>query len=362
MWYSVALAAVALFHISAARASSSTPPSSIAAQYSLSSSTSLPFPTATQPAPGADSFITSQWSLSPNHLQNGQGNIAFVDDPFPSAPAPVSGSGSTSSSGAPNASGPVLQVTYPAGSYSHDTGGAQWYATWGTGTGIGSSSSGGGGFNSMLLTYDVAFDSNFTWAMGGKLPGLRGGPDVFDCSGGSQPNGSDCFSTRLMWRPGGAGEVYGYVLSPEKLCSKEDIVCNSDFGVSIDRGSYTFQTGRWARISMLVQLNSPPSKSNGNLMLYYNDVLAISQQGLQFRNSSDVNIGGLFFSTFFGGNNASWATPITTHTYFRNFQMWGSSTASSLPSGASSTHSSASGYTFIEWTICVIFLGLVALL
>ena len=42
--------------------------------------------------------------------------------------------------------------------------------------------------------------------MGGKLPGLRGGPDAFGCSGGNETNGTGCFSTRVMWRTGGAGE------------------------------------------------------------------------------------------------------------------------------------------------------------
>lgn len=41
---------------------------------------------------------------------------------------------------------------------------------------------------------------------GGKLPGLRGGPDARGCSGGSASDGEHCFSTRLMWRTSGAGE------------------------------------------------------------------------------------------------------------------------------------------------------------
>lgn len=45
------------------------------------------------------------------------------------------------------------------------------------------------------------------WNRGGKLPGLRGGPDARGCSGGSASDGERCFSTRLMWRTGGAGEA-----------------------------------------------------------------------------------------------------------------------------------------------------------
>lgn len=48
--------------------------------------------------------------------------------------------------------------------------------------------------------------ANDRFNRGGKLPGLRGGPDARGCSGGSASDGERCFSTRLMWRTGGAGE------------------------------------------------------------------------------------------------------------------------------------------------------------
>ena len=57
----------------------------------------------------------------------------------------------------------------------------------------------------MLLTYEVAFDPMFDWVRGGKLPGLRGGPNPNGCDGGSQSDGT-CFSTRIMWRASGDGE------------------------------------------------------------------------------------------------------------------------------------------------------------
>ena len=61
-------------------------------------------------------------------------------------------------------------------------------------------------FHSMLLTYEVAFDTYFDWVKGGKLPGLRGGLNSTGCSGGNKADGLDCFSSRLMWRKNGAGE------------------------------------------------------------------------------------------------------------------------------------------------------------
>ena len=174
---------------------------SIAQQYSLTTSTSIPFPTATLSNNDAQSFIVSQWSLSKGKIEDGASNLEFVKDPFPNNPAP----GSTE---APS-TGPVLQVTYPQGTFSSSTGGAQLYSLWNT--------SDGSQFHSMLLTYEVAFDSNFQFVKGGKLPGLRGGPEPDGCSGGSAANGSNCFSTRLMWRKQGEGEGMLFICSNAEL-------------------------------------------------------------------------------------------------------------------------------------------------
>jgi hypothetical protein len=172
---------------------STTPAASVASQYSLSTSTSIPFPQATLNNANTQSFITSNWGLSRGRIQSGSSNLAFVNDPFPNSPA-----AGASTSNSSNTSEPVLQVQYAAGSYQGDkNGGAQFYAMW---------NSSGSAFQSMLISYEVAFDSEFDWVKGGKLPGLRGGPDPLNCSGGNQANGTNCFSSRLMWRANGAGE------------------------------------------------------------------------------------------------------------------------------------------------------------
>jgi len=287
----------------------------IASSYSLTTSTSLPFPTATLSNSDTKSLLVADWSLSKGRIQNGAGNVAFVADPFPTDTL-----ASDSSDPSINTTAPVLRVTYSGGGFGPSNG-TQLYSLW-------NSSS---GFQSMLLTYEVAFDTDFPWVQGGKLPGLRGGSDVNSCDGGSESNG-DCFSTRIMWRKQAEGEAYAYMLTPHNTCSSSDFICNSDFGVSIDRGAFTFQSGQWNRISLLVQLNSAPHTANGLIQVYFNDVRAISQPNLQFSNTSGLTIGGLFFSTFFGGDDASWAPPNDTHTYFRNVQLWGGSSPSNLTS------------------------------
>jgi hypothetical protein len=34
------------------------------------------------------------------------------------------------------------------------------------------------------------------------------------------------------------------MLTPNNMCSDSNMICNSDYGVSIDRGSYGFETGQ----------------------------------------------------------------------------------------------------------------------
>jgi len=150
----------------------------------------MPFPTATMSTEDTQALLVSQWSLGKGRIQDNPDNLAFVEDPFPNKPPPGTDSSAT---------GPVLQVTYPKDSYSHDTGGGtQFYTLWNT--------TDGSRFNTMMVTYEVAFDAGFDWVKGGKLPGLRGGLNSSGCSGGNKSDGLSCFSSRIMWRPKGIAE------------------------------------------------------------------------------------------------------------------------------------------------------------
>lgn len=57
-----------------------------------------------------------------------------------------------------------------------------------------------------ILTYGIFFPAGFNFVKGGKLPGLYGGKT--SCTGGDPA--VDCFSTRIMWRADGQGELYLY--------------------------------------------------------------------------------------------------------------------------------------------------------
>ncbi|MEM1242113.1 MAG: polysaccharide lyase [Cyanobacteria bacterium P01_H01_bin.26] len=196
----------------------------------------------------------------------------------------------------------VLRVYYPAGSASPSVsrqtdsplGGAQFYADLFLAA-----------QTELRLTYYLRFAEGFDFVKGGKLPGLFGGVGA---SGGDTPNGADGFSVRLMWRRDGQGEVYAYLPTSET------------YGTSIDRGAWRFQPGIWYKLTQEIKLNTP-DRADGEIRLWVNDALVIDQKEVMFRTVDSLQIDGIFFSTFFGGGDASWATPQDTHIDFADFSL-----------------------------------------
>jgi hypothetical protein len=196
----------------------------------------------------------------------------------------------------------ILRVRYPAGSASPTVaretgapiGGAQFLADLGIQP-----------QNALRLSYYVRFSDNFDFVKGGKLPGLFGGDGP---SGGYIPNGEDGFSARLMWRRRGDGEVYAYLPTSEV------------HGTSIGRGKWRFRRGVWQHIQEEVVLNEP-GQANGRVRLWFNGNKVLDEDDLTFRNVDSLRINGLFFSTFFGGGDPSWATPEDVYADFADFSV-----------------------------------------
>ncbi len=196
-----------------------------------------------------------------------------------------------------------LRVYYPAGSASPSVsressvalGGAQFYAE------IEAPQ------KALRLSYRVRFSDDFNFVKGGKLPGLFGGVGA---SGGNIPDGSDGFSTRLMWRREGQGEVYAYLPTSER------------YGTSIGRGRWQFRPGAWTQVEQEVVLNQQGA-ADGHIRLWVDGTLVIDEPGLTFRTTDALQLDGLFFSTFFGGGDPSWATPEDAYVDFADFTIDG---------------------------------------
>jgi hypothetical protein len=157
----------------------------------------------------------------------------------------------------------------------------------------------------LFLRYRVRFAQGFDFVKGGKLPGFYGGRRI---SGGHIPDGTNGFSTRFMWRTGGAGEVYAYL--PASLT----------WGTSLGRGRFRFTTGRWQCLEQELSLNTP-GRADGVVRVWLDDQPVLAQEHLTFRTVATLQIEGVFFSTFFGGNDASWASPVDTHADFADFAV-----------------------------------------
>jgi hypothetical protein len=199
--------------------------------------------------------------------------------------------------GAPG--GKVLRVSYPKGSASPTAGrddnapegGTQAYLLLNRPK------------DALTLTYQVRFQPGFEFVKGGKLPGLFGGT-----AGSGGEHHDDGFSTRFMWRTDGAGEVYAYL--PEQR----------GYGDSLGRGSWTFSTGDWNLITQHIELNTP-GKADGSVTVSLNDSEVFRQSGLSYRSSADLHIDGVFFSTFFGGDDSTWASPGDQYADFAGFTL-----------------------------------------
>lgn len=156
------------------------------------------------------------------------------------------------------------------------------------------------------LSYKVRFSENFDFVKGGKLPGLYGGDR--NASGQRIPDGKTGWSTRFMWRANGSGEVYTYMPS------------SKNHGSSLGRGDWKFETGVWHEIVQRVKLNTV-GEEDGSVEVYLDGNLVHKSDDLIFRTVDTLKIDGLFFSTFFGGSDPSWASTADVYTDYADFKV-----------------------------------------
>ncbi|MGL4980370.1 MAG: polysaccharide lyase, partial [Fusobacteriaceae bacterium] len=193
----------------------------------------------------------------------------------------------------------VFRVKYPKGSIAPNAvenlgaplGGAQFYVNL-------------EGRKSAELSYMLKFSPNFDFAKGGKIPGFYGGDR--NASGKRMPTEDSGFSTRMMWRENGSAYIYAYLPS------------SSMHGTYL--GRWQFEKNRWHKISQRVYLNEA-GKSDGKIEIYLDGKLVTEIKDLKFRNGENLKIDGLFFSTFFGGSDKSWASRDNVYMDYKNFEM-----------------------------------------
>ena len=130
----------------------------------------------------------------------------------------------------------------------------------------------------------------------------------YTCSGGRKD--VTCFSTRLMWRTNGAGEIYAYFPpydvpgfeSNRALCEAPSNFCDASYGISISRGRFSFPTGAWTTVAQRVRLNDA-GRANGEVELFVDGASVSKTSGIIIRDGDEGKIRGLQVQSFFGGRS-----------------------------------------------------------
>jgi hypothetical protein len=165
------------------------------------------------------------------------------------------------------------------------------------------------------ISYDLRFDSQFDWSLGGKLPGLLGvEPGVAPSvpTGGTNP-GDRGWSGRMMWLGKGTYSItkpnvgLSYMYGPDQ---------KSQYGDNIF-WNRSFIRGRWHHIRECYAMNTV-GKSNGRLEAWLDGHVVVNRKNYVYRTRSDVAINYLAWSVFRGGHTLDWAGDRTDTIDFDN--------------------------------------------
>lgn len=179
-----------------------------------------------------------------------------------------------------------LRVNFAVGKIGPEGGGAGWRMPFGK-------------HESAELSYTLRFSKDFEFVKGGKLPGLCGGPE--NVSGGRRADGTNGFSARLMWRKDGRGEAYVYHKNQK-----------GDYGDSFAFPSdFRFPTNEPVKVRMAVAMNSVGGRT-GSLRVWITlkgqaERLMVERPNMEWRTVDTFGVDGLYFETFHGGGDSSWA-------------------------------------------------------
>jgi hypothetical protein len=161
------------------------------------------------------------------------------------------------------------------------------------------------------LSFDVKFDNDFQWVLGGKLHGL--GPKL-PITGGEQRE-PDGWSARIMFKKDGRCSTYLYDQDPTKK-----------WGIGNTTKNPVFTAGQWSHVTLQVSLNDS-GESNGWSRILIDNQEVVKTENVEFRDTDtdETLIQQFLFSTFHGGNQPEWSpvdkagNPTTIYAWFDNF-------------------------------------------
>lgn len=167
-------------------------------------------------------------------------------------------------------------------------------------------------YKHLTLSFDVKFCEDFDFEKGGKLHGV--GPDKPITGGFSGEKLG--WSVRILFKP--HGHVASYIYHPEM---------KGMYGESITSKVPVFKPGLLHKIKLEVKLNTTEKTHDGYVKIYVDERLQVMHKNLSFylANEYEQLISNLLFSTFYGGNNISFAPKNSDNklqqqcAYFGNF-------------------------------------------
>jgi hypothetical protein len=153
----------------------------------------------------------------------------------------------------------------------------------------------------MYLSYNIMFRPNFESVIGGKLPGLMGGPLL-----GPGLGGANGFTCRWMFKEECSVDFYLYWPEmPGKYGSHFGRFPDPETG---EQFSFKSDTNVWHNFTTRVKLNSSGSH-NGFIEAYIDGKCVSLVDRLLLRTTTTIKIEELSISHFFGGGSDQWAPP-----------------------------------------------------
>ncbi len=190
-----------------------------------------------------------------------------------------------------------LRMTYPSGAYGTTASGGQALIDLGS------------AYPDLYFRQSVRFEDGFDWQRGGKLPGLSSGGSKW--SGGIAPRDGEGYSARYMWRDNGRAVLYLYHADQVR-----------SYGDEIDLG-LTFKEDIEYTLTQRIVRNSGDT-NDGIVEVWASENggahrKLLSKNDVRFGMSGNGFTDSLYFSTYFGGGDQSWAPDKTSYIYFDDF-------------------------------------------
>jgi len=214
----------------------------------------------------------------------------------------------------------ALQVTFPKGKLGPTLGGASWRYRFDR------------AYDEYTVEYKVRISREFDYVRGGKLPGLVGGANP---RGGMREKESAGFSARIMWRELGALCQYVYFDELSERKHGKNLLWTSDKKGSsliteeiwkqlqesrtkINSVEY-LTSDTWHTMRTRIKMNTP-GQDDGRIISWF-DEREVLNVGVALRRNMSFGIDSFQFTTYFGGNDETWAPKKDEQVYFKDFSF-----------------------------------------